>query len=159
MTEKNWYENKDVVDKLKVEFEKAGLPLEYRAKRIFEDNGFEAWSSHYKVPVDDILDTSIVEKEGIWRQIDIITMPKEDSKDVELQFDKIRIVLTINFLAECKFSSEKSFFLFKSDNNFITNFPSNIWGDNLLPFESTLYDSDKKEFLIKGSYNLTFRVV
>lgn len=151
MTEKKWYENKDVVDQLKVEFEKAGLPLEYRARKVFEDNGFEAWSSHYKVPVDDILDTSIVEKEGIWRQIDIITMPKEGSRDVELQFDEIRIVLTIDFLAECKFSSKKSFFLFKSNDNFITNFPSNIWGNNLLPFKSTLYDSDKKESLIKGS--------
>jgi len=151
MTEKKWYENKDVVDQLKVEFEKAGLPLEYRARKVFEDNGFEACSTHYKVPVDAILDMSIVEKEGIWRQIDISASPKGNNFCIELQFDKIRIVLTIDFLAECKFSSEKSFFLFKSNDNFITNFPSNIWGDNLLPFKSTLYDSDKKEFLIKGS--------
>lgn len=65
---KKWYENIDLIDKLKSEFEKVGLPLEYRARRIFEGYGFEAWSSHYKVPTDNILDTSIVEKEGTWRQ-------------------------------------------------------------------------------------------
>ena len=108
MTEKNWYENTDVMDQLKVEFEKAGLPLEYRARKVFEDNGFEACSTHYKVPVDAILDMSIVEKEGIWRQIDISASPKGNNFCIELQFDKIRIVLTIDFLAECKFSSEKS---------------------------------------------------
>lgn len=148
MTEKNWYENKKVVDKLKVEFEKAGLPLEYRARKIFEDNGFEAFSQLYKFPLDGILDKSIDEKEGIWRQIDISTIPKNGISDVDLLFGKTRIVLTADFTAECKFSSDKSFFLFKSPDKFITNFPLCLWGDNLLPFRLLLFDSEKKEFLV-----------
>ena len=95
-----WYENEKVVEKLKVEFEKSGLPLEYRAKKIFEDNGFETFSQHYKFPLDGILDKSIDEKEGIWRQIDISTISKEGTSDVDLQFGKTRLVLTADFIRE-----------------------------------------------------------
>lgn len=145
-----WYKNEKVVEKLKVEFEKAGLPLEYRAKKIFEDNGFEAFSQLYKFPLDGILDKSIDEKEGIWRQIDISTIPKERISDVDLRFGKTRIVLTANFIAECKFSSKKSFFLFKSRDAFISNFPLCQYGNNLLPFRISLFDSNKKEFIVKS---------
>jgi hypothetical protein len=145
-----WYENEKVVEKLKVEFEKAGLPLEYRAKKIFEDNGFEAFSQHYKFPLDGILDKSIDEKEGIWRQIDISTIPKDGISDVDLRFGKTRIVLTADFIAECKFSSKKSFFLFKSQDTFISNFPLCQYGNNLLPFRISLFDSNKKEFIVKS---------
>ena len=64
MSERKWYENADFVDKLKIEFEKAGLPLEYKARKIFEDKGFDAQSSHYKVPIDNVLDLNIAEKDG-----------------------------------------------------------------------------------------------
>ncbi len=145
-----WYENEKVVEKLKVEFEKSGLPLEYRAKKIFEDNGFETFSRHYKFPLDGILDKSIDEKEGIWRQIDISTISKEGTSDVDLQFGKTRLVLTADFIAECKFSSKKSFFLFKSQDTFISNFPLCQYGNNLLPFRISLFDSNKKEFIVKS---------
>jgi hypothetical protein len=91
MKDRNWYKNEKVVEKLKAEFEKAGLPLEYRARKIFEDNGFEAFSEHYKSPVDGILDGSIDEKEGVWRQIDISTIPKKGKSDVDLRFGKTSV--------------------------------------------------------------------
>jgi hypothetical protein len=146
VTSKEWYLNLDFVSKLKKEFEKAGLPLEYRAKKIFEDKGFNAFESHYKFPSDHIFDTDIDQKEGIWRQIDITAAPKDDSLDFELTFGEFRLVLTPYFIAECKFSSNKSFFLFRSESDYVHNFPSTIWGNKLLPFEFDLYELDKESF-------------
>ena len=156
MTKNNWYDNKEVIEKLKKEFLKAGLPLEYKAKRIFENYGFEASESYYKYPDDHNFDEFIDKKNGIWRQIDIISTPKDDSKDIVLKFDNFRIVLALDFMAECKYSSKKSFFLFKSEHNHISNFPSNIFGENLIPINLSIYDSDNKEQLIKYNNSTKF---
>jgi hypothetical protein len=136
MTEGKWYENTDFVDKFKIEFEKAGLPLEYKARKIFEERGFKTHSSHYKVPIDNVLDSSITEKEGTWRQIDINASGFDDINwDVDLTFDKFSLNLSVNFLGECKFSSDKSYFLFRSNEDTSLKFPLNICGDTLLKYE------------------------
>lgn len=149
MNDRNWYKNEDVVKDLKVKFEKAGLPLEYRARKIFEDNGFEANSQLYRFPLDGILDESVDEKEGIWRQIDIDASSIEAEPVVDLQFGKSGIALFVGFTAECKFSSEKSFFLFKSSDNSSSNFPLCLYGENILPFRIWLQDPNEKRFIVK----------
>lgn len=136
MTDGKWYENTDFVDKFKIEFEKAGLPLEYKARKIFEERGFKTHSSHYKVPIDNVLDSSITEKEGTWRQIDINASGFDDINwDVDLTFDKFSLNLSVHFLGECKFSSDKSYFLFRSNKDTSLKFPLSIWGDTLLEYE------------------------
>ena len=149
MKDRNWYKNEGVVKDLKVEFEKAGLPLEYRARKIFEDNGFEASSSLYKFPLDGILDQSVDEKEGIWRQIDIDAFSFEADPVVDLRFGKSGIALFVGFTAECKFSSERSFFLFKSSDRVSSNFPLCLYGENLLPFRIWLFDQNDKQVIVK----------
>jgi len=150
MKDRNWYKNEGVVKDLKVEFEKAGLPLEYRARKIFEDNGFEAYSSLYKFPLDGILDESVDEKEGIWRQIDIDAFSFKIDPDVNLQFGKSGIALFVGFTAECKFSSEKSFFLFKKSSDRVSsNFPLSLYGENILPFRIRLFDQNDKQVIVK----------
>lgn len=139
---KEWYLNKEFVDKLKREFEKAGLPLEYRAKKILEDYGFEASEFHYKYPEDHTFDIDIDCKEGVWRQIDISALPNHSCFDFDLKFGEFRLILTPHIIGECKFSSNKSFFLFRSESQHIKNFPSIIWGDCLLPFKLWLHDPD-----------------
>lgn len=133
MTDGKWYENTNFVNKFKIEFEKAGLPLEYKARKIFEERGFKTHSSYYWVPIDNILDSSITEKEGTWRQIDISASGFEDSNwDIDLIFDKFSLNLIVNFLGECKFSSDKSYFLFRSNKKTSLKYPLNIMGDTLL---------------------------
>lgn len=61
----------------------------------------------------------------------------------------------MEIVGECKFSSNKSFFLFKSDSQYILNFPPTIWGDNLLPFKLKLTDSDDEDLSSASFENST----
>jgi hypothetical protein len=147
LTNNEWYQNENFVHKLKQEFEKAGLPLEYRAKKIFEEKGFEVSEFHYKFPNDRIFDSIVDQKEGVWRQIDIRGSPNcysNDPIDFSLNFGDFRLVINPEIIGECKYSSNKKFFLFKSERDDVVNFPSSIWGDNLLPSKLNLNDLDDK---------------
>lgn len=153
MSKNKWYDNPKCVDSLKKGFEKAGLPLEYRAKGIFEKCGFEAHEHHYKDIGDYMLDTPMNKNEGNWRQIDIFATPQDNSLGIELKYGDFNLSVIPFFIAECKFSSKKSFFVFKSKSNCIFNYPPVIGGDNLLPLDLLICDSIHKNIL-KHSYDV-----
>lgn len=156
MKDREWYLNEDFVSKLKEDFEKAGLPLEYRAKKIIEEKGFEVSEYHYKFPNDHVFDETVDQKEGIWRQIDIRATPNIYSTvpiDFKLNIGSFRLTISPEIIGECKFSSNKTFFLFKSDRQYINNFPSSIWGNNLLPSKLSLNYPDDESLFRECAHN------
>lgn len=133
ISEKEWYDSEESIKNLINNFEKAGLPLEYRAKKIFSSCGFEANESYYKDPSFLEDNASNFSENPLWRQIDLIVYPDGVSYDFDVKVGNTKIDINISFTAECKYSSDRSFFTVSANSNFLHDFPVTSVGAYFFP--------------------------
>lgn len=144
---KNDKPKKELMDSLK----KAGIPLELKTRKILEENHFRCLDLHYLDPTDKevvpihlrvpylaqasrmiLSDEDLpIHLRGTWRQLDINAYRNEKSV---IKFHDAKIHFTTHLIGECKYSSNKDFFVFENISDpVLSRFPVMFNGNKLIP--------------------------
>ncbi len=132
----DWLNNAEAKKRAIGNLRKSGIPLELRAKKVFQDAGYSAntfryWQADEGEP-DDFPEAPRLEK-GVWRELDIHAM-RQENRSINVEGGQIGFAT--HFLVECKYSSERDLIAFpnpNSGNADLRRFPLLVNGHKLVP--------------------------
>ncbi len=118
---KEWMKSKEAKKNLKKGFIKSGVPLELNVRKTFSDRKYTVSEYRYKDRDEDT---------DVWRQLDILARKFIDGYMID---DYVDVKIELNLLIECKHSSSKDFFVFRTKNvGNVTDIPIILSGHSLL---------------------------
>ena len=127
-----WMANDKVKEDLKKELKRAGIPLQSKARKVLERNGFRCSNYHYFQPSEqkegeEYLPTIL--QEGKYRELDIYAF-----KTRAYSFKVLNSEITFGsiILMECKYLTDIDFFAFETKDNYLPAFPVIFNGEHLL---------------------------